>query len=83
MRACDERLIVQIVEVEEKKGILIIPREKDFQVGKVLAVGKGVNQVDPGNFVYLRKHAGYPFTHQDHQYWSLAWHEVLAVVDEL
>lgn len=83
MRACDERLIVQLVEVEEKVGTIILSKKAEFQVGKVVAVGAGVNGVSEGNFIYLRPHAGFVFKHQDQEYSSLAWHEVLAVVDEL
>lgn len=83
MRACDERLIVQFVEVEDKIGTIILSKKADFQIGKVVAVGEGVNGVTPGNFVYLRQHAGFVFKHQGQEYSSLAWHEVLAVVDEL
>lgn len=92
INAYGERILVRIVELEKKKGVLIIPDEKkDYQIGQVVSLGaalafEGIPTDAPvfiGDYVYTRKYAGLLIEYDGIEYVSLDTKEILAYSKEL
>lgn len=74
------RVLVKLVEVEEKKSALIIPsKEKEYQIGIVVSSDIYEDEV----YVWSRKYAGLILEHDGVDYVSLHKDEILAWSDEL
>ena len=92
IQAYGDRILVRIVEIEKKKGVLIMPDEKkDFQVGKIVSIGAGLffegipndSPVFVDDYVYTRKYAGLLIEYAGVEYVSLDTKEILAFSKEL
>lgn len=92
IEAFGERILVRIVEIEKKKGILIVPDEKkDFQIGQVVSIGPDSyifeadrgDYITVGSYVYTRKFAGLLLEYDGVEYISLDPKEILAFSEEL
>lgn len=92
IQAYGDRILVRIVEIEKKKGVLIMPEEKkDFQIGKIVSIGSGLlfegvpndSPIFIGDYVYTRKYAGLLIEYDAVEYVSLDTKEILAFSKEL
>lgn len=92
IEAFGDRILVRIVEIEKKKGLLIVPDEKkDFQIGQVFSIGYDASlfehsldaYLDVGDYVYTRKYAGLLIEYDGIEYVSLEQKEILAFSGEL
>jgi len=92
IQAFGERVLVRIVELEKKKGILIVPEEKkEFQIGCIASIGAGLvfegiphdSPIFVGDYVYTRKYAGLLIEYDGVEYVSLDTKEILAFAKEM
>ena len=92
IQAFGDRILVRIVELEKKKGTLIMPDEKkEFQIGQIVSIGagltfEGIPQDSPifvDDFVYTRKYAGLLIEYDGVEYVSLDHKEILAYAKEM
>lgn len=89
--SCNDRVLVRIVEKEEKPSLIIVPdKKKEFQIGQIVAIGNDVfsngdvtRSLRNGDYVYTRKYAGLLLEYDDVEYVSLEIKEILAFSEEL
>ncbi len=93
VRPLQDRILVQRVEEEVKKGAIIIPdtaKEKPQQ-GKVIAVGNGridekgnrvPMDVKKGDYILFGKYAGNEIRIGDEEYLIMREEDVLAIVEK-
>lgn len=83
LQATGKKILVSLVHVEEKKGALILPEQKTYQVGKVESVGIEVDKaIQDANYVFFRVHAGNILKYRGNEFICIQEMDVYATAQE-
>lgn len=83
IKVLGERILVKKLEIQQKKGTLILTTEeqKDYNISEVIAVGDKVTCLQPGNIVWHARYSGIEVGYKGVEYVTLQTGEVVAFVD--
>lgn len=77
-----ERIIVRLVEVEEKtkSGLILTPKPKPYQTAEVCYIGFdcGFDHLSSGKLVHFHSNAGVEIEHEGEKYLSVHKTQVIA-----
>lgn len=78
-----DRILIENIKVEKKAGsIILMPTSETETVltGKVLKVGKLVEDIKENNTIRYEKHNALPIDHDGKEYFILREYDVIAIV---